>query len=85
MESQKIRLETENTKLQKENIGLHEQANDTQRVVADLQQQLRLVANIEQDFKCQWGRETKLRVDASSGKVNISESIGTGKVVIPQS
>jgi len=84
LEAVKLRLETENTTLQKENIGLHQQANKTQLIVADLQQQLRLVANIEQESKCQCGKTTKLTVDASSGKVIISESAGSGKVVIPQ-
>lgn len=80
----KLRLETENTKLEKENIGLHEQANETQRVMADIQQQLRLVANIEHEEKCKCGRVTKIKVDATSGKVIISENAGTGKVVISE-
>ena len=86
LEATKLRLETENVKLEKENIGLHEEANNTQRVVADLQQQLRLVANIEQESKCEeCGKVTKLSVDASSGKVLVSESKGTARIVIPDS
>lgn len=85
LEAEKLRLLTENTKLERETISLHEQANETQRVMADIQQQLRLVANIEHEQKCQCGRVTKIKVDATSGKVIISESKGTGKVVIPQS
>ena len=85
MEATKLKLETENTKLQKEVIGLQENANETERVMSDLQQQLRLVANIEQESKCECGRITKLSVDASSGRVIISDQKGSARIVITES
>jgi len=74
MESKKLKLETENHQLQKEIIGLREDNTKGTNIMEDLQQQLRLVANINQEEKCKkCGSVTQLKVDASSGKVHISE------------
>ncbi len=73
MEAKKLKLETENHQLEKEMIGLREDNTKGTRVIEDLQQQLRLVANIQQEEKCECGRVSQLKVDASSGKVIISQ------------
>jgi len=73
MEAKKLKFETENHQLQKEIIGLKEDNTKGVNVMEDLQQQIRLVANIDQEEKCQCGIVTKLKVDAGSGKVIISE------------
>ncbi len=74
MEAKKLRLETENTQLQKEILGLQEDNSKTMKINDDLQQQLRLVANIEQEHQCKkCGTLSEIKVDASTGKVNISQ------------
>ncbi len=74
MEAKKLRLETDNTQLQKEIIALKEDNNKTMKINDDLQQQLRLVANIEQEHLCKkCGKVSEIKVDASTGKVNISD------------
>lgn len=72
IEARKISLEVENTKLEKEIIGLREDNTKKQNIMEDLQQQLRLVANINHEHKCNCGIESTIKVDASSGKVVIS-------------
>ena len=74
MEARKLKLETENTQYQKEIIGLREDNVKTMNINEDLNQQLRLVANIHQDTKCKkCGTFTELKVDASTGKVLVSD------------
>jgi len=72
MEATKLKLENENTQLQKEIIGLREDNTSKNKVQEDLQQQLRLVANIEQEHTCKCGIKSEMKVDASSGKVLVS-------------
>jgi len=74
MEASKLKFETENHQLQKEMIGLREDNTKSINITEDLQQQLRLVANIQQEQKCnKCGTVTEMKVDASSGKVIISD------------
>jgi len=72
IEAQKIKLETENFQLQKEIIGLRENNTKKVKVTEELQQQLRLVANIQQEHKCSCGIISEMKVDAGSGKVMVS-------------
>lgn len=72
VEAIKIKLETENHQLQKEMIGLREDNTKKTNVMEDLQQQLRLVANIQQEHKCECGIISEIKVDAGSGKVMVS-------------
>jgi len=73
MEATKIKLETENFQLQKEIIGMREDNTKKVKVTEDLQQQLRLITNIQQEHKCsKCGTLTEMKVDASSGKVMVS-------------
>jgi len=72
MEATKIKLETENFQLQKEVIGLREDNTKKVKVTEELQQQLRLVANIGQEHKCSCGIISEMKVDAGSGKVMVS-------------
>jgi len=74
IEAKKLKLESENTQLQKEVIGLKEDNKKVQSVTEDLQQQLRLVANIGQEHVCKCGHKSKLTVDASSGKVLVKKA-----------
>ncbi len=74
MESRKLKLESENTQLQKEIIGLRDDNKKGVNVQEDLQQQLRLVANIGQEHVCKCGHKSKLTVDASSGKVLVKKA-----------
>ncbi len=73
LEARKLRLETENTQLQKEIIGLREDNTKKNNVVEDLQQQLRLVANINHEHKCECGIVSTVKVEASSGKVTFTK------------
>jgi len=74
MEAKKLKLETENTQYQKEIIGLREDNVKTMNINEDLQQQLRIVANINQDQQCKkCGSITTIKVDASSGKALVSD------------
>ncbi|MCP6727147.1 MAG: hypothetical protein KJI69_03925 [Patescibacteria group bacterium] len=74
MEAKKLRLETENTQYQKEILALKEDNSKTMKINDDLQQQLRLVANIQQEHLCKkCGTVSEIKVDASTGKVNISQ------------
>jgi len=73
MEALKLRMETENTQYQKEILGLQEDNSKTMKIMDDLQQQLRLVASIQQEHNCKkCGSITEMQVDASTGKINIS-------------
>ncbi len=72
MEATKLKMENENTQLQKEIIGLREDNTKKNNVQEDLQQQLRLVANIEQEHICKCGIKSEMKVDAGSGKVLVS-------------
>lgn len=74
LEATKKRIETENTQLQKEIIGLREDNTKTMNINEDLTQQLRLVANINHQHQCKrCGTLTDIKVDASSGKIIISD------------
>jgi len=73
MEAKKLKLETENTQYQKEIIGLQEDNSKTMKINDDLQQQLRVVANVTNEHKCKkCGTLTDIKVDASTGKIIIS-------------
>lgn len=72
MESTKLKLENDNTQLQKEIIGLRDDNTKKNNVQEDLQQQLRLVANIQQEHTCECGIKSEMKVDAGSGKVLVS-------------
>jgi len=74
LEALKIKLETDNTQLTKENIGLHENATKQERIMTDIQQQLKLVSMIEQEQTCECGVKTKIKVDASSAKILIKQA-----------
>ena len=71
-EAQKLKLETENTQLQKEIIGLREDNTKSVNVMEDLQQQIRLVGNINHEHKCQCGIESTIKVESTTGKVVVS-------------
>jgi len=72
MEAQKLKLETENHQLQSQVIGLQKDNTEKNNVMDDLQQQLRLVANIQQEHKCECGILSEIKVDAGSGKVKVT-------------
>ena len=74
LEATKKRIETENTQLQKEIIGLREDNTKTMSINEDLTQQLRLVANINHQHQCKrCGALSDIKVEASSGKIIISD------------
>jgi len=73
MEAHKLKLETSNTQLQTQIDGLTDDNKKLNNVMEDLQQQLRIVANISHEAKCQCGKLTEIKVDASSGRIIITD------------
>lgn len=73
LEDKKILLETENTKLQKENIGLNEEMNKQNSIVDEVQSKLRILGEMESKVKCKCGIETPVKIDVTSGKVVVKQ------------
>lgn len=73
MEDKKILLETENTKLQKENIGLNEDLNKQHSVVEEVQSKLRVIAEMDYKVKCKCGIETPVKIDVTSSKIIVKQ------------
>jgi len=69
IEDNKVKLEIENTKLQKETIGLHEDLQKQHRTIDEIQSKLRILGEIEQVIKCKCGNQIPVKIDVTSSKV----------------
>ena len=73
LEATKLKLIAQNDQQVKEIDGLMNDNKKLNSVMEDLQQQLRIVANISHEAKCQCGKLTEIKVDASSGRIIITD------------
>lgn len=70
LEDKKILLETENTKLQKENIGLNEEIKKQLATVEEVQSKLRVLGTTEEKIKCsKCSNEIPVKIDVTSNKI----------------
>jgi len=73
IEDKKILLETENTKLQKENIGLQHDLTKQHNTIEEVQSKVRVLTNIEGSVKCKCGIEIPVKVDGTSNKIIVKQ------------
>lgn len=72
LEGKKIQLETENTQLQKEIIGLREDNTKRTNDMEEMQSKLRVMDMMSHPLKCECGIESEIKVDTTSGKVSVT-------------
>jgi len=69
MEDKKILLETENTKMQRENIDILSDLKKQHDVMDEMQSKLRVLGEMGQKIKCKCGNEIQVKVDVTSSKI----------------
>jgi len=69
MEDKKILLETENTKMQRENIDILADLKKQHDVMDEMQSKLRVLGEMGQKIKCKCGNEIPVKVDVTSSKI----------------
>jgi hypothetical protein len=69
MEDKKILLETENTKMQRENIDILADLRKQHDVMDEMQSKLRVLGEMGQKIKCKCGNEIPVKVDVTASKI----------------
>jgi len=72
-EDKKILLETENTKLQKENIDILSDLKKQHNTIDEMQSKLRVLGEMGQKIKCKCGNEIPVKVDITSTKIIVEK------------
>ncbi len=69
IEDKKILLESENTKLQRENIDILGEVKKQHNTIDEMQSKLRVLSEMGQKIKCKCGNEIPVKVDVTSSKI----------------
>jgi len=72
-EDKKILLETENTKLQRENIEIMTDLKKQHNTIDEMESKLRVLGEIGEKIKCKCGNEIPVKVDVTSSKIIVEK------------